>query len=141
MRIIFLALPLTALGILTLGCGDIFTTANVNEQPYRVALMVSDLEGGPLEGAAVWIDNELMEERSAPTFTPLGQGFPSEWGGWPANYLSPILYTRIDFDEDVDHIEIIVARTGYRVSRAGFDLGDVEGTFFFRAALPLEPAP
>jgi hypothetical protein len=49
------------------------------------------------------------------------------------------LYTRIDFEGDVDHIEIIVSKTGYRVSRTAFDLGDVEGTYVFKAAVPLEP--
>lgn len=137
MRGAVLGLALLVAGTV-LGCSDIRLTSG-NEQPYRVALMVSDLEGAALGGAAVWIDSELMEDRSAATFTPLGAGFPSDWHGWPANYVSPVLYTRIDFEGDVDHVEIIVSKTGYRVSRTAFDLGDVEGTYVFRAPVPLEP--
>lgn len=140
MRVAFLVSSLAILATLAVGCGGLSSTEQANQQPYRVVLMVSDLEGQPLESAAVWIDSVLMEQRTAATFTPLGQGFPSEWSGWPANYVSPVLYTRIDFEGDVDHIEVLVARNGYRVGRTGFDLGDVSGTFFFRAAIPLEPA-
>jgi hypothetical protein len=124
----------------TLGCGNIFQMQVGNMQPYRVALMVSDLEGTPLADAAVWIDNELMENKSTAAYSPLGDGFPTDWSGWPANYISPILNTRIESKAGVNHIEIIVGKSGYRVSRVSFDVTDITGTDYYRAAVPLEPA-
>ena len=135
MRTAILVLVLAGL-VAAFGCSNAFDTEDRWNQPYRVVLMVSDLEGGALGGASVWIDSELMEQTTADSYTPLGSGYPSGWQDWPANYISPILYTRIDFAEDTDYIEIVIARTGYRVSRVGFDLGDVPGTFLFRSAVP-----
>lgn len=138
MRTAGLVLGLTLLATFV-GCSAALNNEALNEQPYRVVLMVSDLEGAPIGGASVWIDNELMTAKTAASFTPLGGGFPSEWQGWPQNFTSPTLEITIDFEGDEDHVEIIVAKLGYRLSRVGFDLGDVAGTFFFRAAVPLEP--
>ena len=139
LRITLLALALLSLGMAQ-GCGDLSNLAASDEQPYRIALMVSDLEGAALGGASVWIDNVLMGEKTAAGFTPLDGGFPSEWHGWTTNFISPTLHTLVDPDVGVARIEVIVSKPGYRVSRVGFDVWETGETFFLRAAVPLEPA-
>ena len=137
-RQIYASIAIAVLMLGMMGCGA-FKDEYPYPQPYRVMLKVADMDGNPFPGAAVWIDNDLMSERTAAAFTPLGQGFPSEWQDWEANFVSPILYTSIDFGDDVDPIQLLVTKTGHVVVPETFEIWDVRGTFFKRFTIIMQP--
>ncbi len=127
---------LSAVGLL-LGCGSL--NPYPRDQNYQVVLQIADQNGNALAGAAVWIDENLMEERSQGEFSTLGEGFPREWQGWQYNFQSPRLKVTIDYDGDSDWVQVIVSKVGYRTQQFGWDISEGEGTTFFRRVVILEP--
>ena len=125
------------LGLLVLGCGSL--NPYPRDQNYRVTLQIADQNGDPLEGAAVWIDENLMDQRSEATFSTMGAGYPNEWQGWKYNFASPTLKVTIDYDGDTDEVGVIVSKVGYHTERFWWDVGEQEDTALFRRVVILEP--
>jgi len=120
------------------GCGAL--QFYPTDQQYQVVLQIADQDGLPVANAAVWIDQNLMEERSAAEFSMLGAGFPSTWQGWAYNFLSPKLKVRIDYEGDSDQVQVIVSKSGYRTQDFSWEVSEQSETQFFRRVVLLEPS-
>jgi hypothetical protein len=132
-----LSISFAALALALLGCGSL--NPYPRDQEYRVLLQVADQNGNPVEGAAIWIDQDLMLEHSQAQFSTVGSGYPHEWQGWQYNFASPKLSITIDYSGDTDEVEIIVSKVGFRTERFSWTVGEDPDTAFFRRVCILEP--
>ncbi len=132
-----LSIGLAALLLVLLGCGSL--NPYPRSQEYRVLLQITDQDGNPLEGAAIWIDQNLMQQHSEAQFSTVGPGYPHEWQGWQYNFASPRLNVTIDYDGDTDEVQIIVSKNNYHTREFWCTVEEDPGTVFFRRVCILEP--
>lgn len=104
-----------------------------------IILRVIDQDGDPVGGASVWVDGEEAIETSEDELRPLGTGFPREWRGWLANWVSDDYRVVINYPGDTDEFDIEVGKTGYWSDETSVVISDWEpDEIFIRDVMVLE---
>ena len=94
-----------------------------------IILRVIDQDGDPVGGASVWVDGQEAIETTENELRPLGSGYPREWQGWLANWVSDGYRVVINYPNDSDEFDIWVGKTGYWADETSVVISDWEPTF------------
>jgi len=104
-----------------------------------IILRVIDQDGDPVGGASVWVDGQEAIETTENELRPLGSGYPREWQGWLANWVSCGYRLVINYPNDSDEFDIRVGKTGYWADETSVVISDWEpDEIFVRDVMVLE---
>jgi hypothetical protein len=104
-----------------------------------IILRIVDQDGNPVGGASVWVDGEEAQEMSDNLLHPLGAGYPRDWQGWLANWVSDDYRVVINFPGDTDEFAIEVGKQGYWADETRVTVSDWEpDEIFIRDVMVLE---
>ena len=103
-------------------------------------LQVVDPAGQPIGGATVTVDGEKDDELTVAQFYPLGDAYPSEWRGWPANWTSDQYRIQINFPGATVKYEIRVHKDGWTEASTFVSINESEpDDIYLRSQLVLYP--
>lgn len=94
-------------------------------------LRVQTPNGNPLGGATVWIDGDRDDHRTDSEFHPLADGYPRDWWGWLANWVSDEYSVVMSYPGDADEFEMRVSKPGFTADRSTVVVEDWEPDHIF----------
>ncbi|MBU0611235.1 MAG: hypothetical protein KKI08_25375 [Armatimonadetes bacterium] len=140
MQYILAVTVVLAVGLLLGGCGGIIDDDNgldLGDPRYpqykdlTIILQVRDLDGWPVGGATVTVDGTDDLVTTDDQFHPLGDGYPLEWLGWLANWVSDFYQVVMNYAGDVDEFTIEVTKDGWTTDRSVVQIFDYEPEHIF----------
>lgn len=107
-----------------------------------IILNVSDLAGGALGQATVWVNGVAQDERTSWEFVTLGSDFPPSWRGFRANWIKGGFTVATYGYDDVARIKVMVSKPGYYTQETVFEVDDRQpAEVYARDTFIMQPAP
>lgn len=116
LRLFVLALAVTGVALFAGGCGggtDYYHSDYPQSKYLTLIMRVQNPAGDPVGGATIIVDGENDPQLTDPQFHPLGSGYPDEWQGWLANWVSDQYSVVMNFEGDSDQFEIRAHKDGW----------------------------
>jgi hypothetical protein len=96
-----------------------------------ITLQVTNATGLPIGGAEVLIDGVADETTTDEQLHPLGEGYPTAWQGWLANWTSDAYEVVMNYEGDQDQFEIRVHKDGWTDDSTIVKIADYEPDHIF----------
>ncbi len=116
------------------GSGDSEYSPYDDYPQYRyltLYLRVQDVDGDPVRGARVYINDERVDGYTAGRWYEIGAEGPVEWEGWPYNWAVEDLPVRIDRRGQVRRLRIEVVKSGWGTRRSTVYVRDSDPDYLF----------